>query len=69
MWDSPGRSDDRRSLVIAQVLAEPGEHATVVLALQAPTREAVDALLRDRLAGLDEHFQVQIHDWEFGGRR
>ena len=100
MWDSPGGSDDPRFLVIAQLLTEPGEHATAVLlpdltalpreslivhgelltpdearpvgvglALQAPTREAVDALLRGRLAGLDEHLNVQIHDWEFGGRR
>jgi uncharacterized protein YciI len=42
--------------------------AGVVLALHAPTREAADALLR-RGAGLDEHFDVQILDWEFGGRR
>jgi uncharacterized protein len=41
----------------------------VVLALQAPTREAVDALVRDRQAGLDEHLDVQILDWELGGRR
>jgi hypothetical protein len=31
----------------------------VALALQAPTRQAVEALLRD----------VETHDWEFGGRR
>jgi hypothetical protein len=39
------------------------------LALEAPTREAVDALLRGGLAGLDERFDVEILDWEFGGRR
>ncbi|HEX5620002.1 MAG TPA: YciI family protein, partial [Solirubrobacteraceae bacterium] len=33
--------------------------AGVVLALQAPTRDAVDALVGDG----------EIHDWEFGGRR
>ena len=38
----------------------------VALALQAPTREAVDALLRDPR---DERFDGQILDWEFGGRR
>ena len=43
--------------------------AGAVLALQAPTREAVEALLRDGHAGLDEHFDVLILDWEFGGRR
>ena len=41
----------------------------LVAALQAPTREAVDALLTDRRVGLDERFDVQILDWELGGRR
>jgi hypothetical protein len=40
--------------------------AGVALALQAPTREAVDALLQ---SAQDEHSDVQIHDWELGGRR
>ena len=39
----------------------------VALALQAPRRPAVEALLRS--ARLDERFDVQILDWEFGGRR
>ncbi len=43
--------------------------AGVVLALQAPTAEEVDALLSDGRAGLDERVEVEIHDWEFGGRR
>jgi hypothetical protein len=38
--------------------------AGVALALQAPTRDAVDALL-----GLDQHLDVRVLDWEFGGRR
>jgi uncharacterized protein len=41
----------------------------VVVALQAPTREAVEAVLSDRRVGVEEHLAVQIHDWEFGGRR
>jgi hypothetical protein len=41
---------------------DDAEPAGGVLALQAPTREAVDALL----GGQDV---VQILDWEFGGRR
>jgi uncharacterized protein YciI len=99
MWEYPGGSVDSRFLVIAHLLAEPGEQAPavllpdltalprerlivhgelftpdgarpagVVLALQAPTREAVEALLKSRHAGLDQHFDVQILDWEFGGR-
>jgi uncharacterized protein len=43
--------------------------AGVVLALQAPTRAAVDSLLRGGQPGLDEHYDVEILDWEFGGRR
>jgi uncharacterized protein len=43
--------------------------AGVALALQAPARQAVDALLSGRQTGLDDHLDVQIHDWEFGGRR
>ncbi len=43
--------------------------AGVALALEAPTRVAVDALLRDGRPELDEHFELQILDWEFGGRR
>jgi uncharacterized protein len=38
----------------------------VALALQAPAREAVDALLRDPR---NARFDGQILDWEFGGRR
>ncbi len=45
------------------------EPAGVALALQAPTREAVDALLGDGRAGLTVYGDVGIHDWEFGGRR
>jgi uncharacterized protein len=81
MWESPGGSDDPRFLVIAHTL--PGltalaperlnvhgellalDDATpvgVALALQAPTREAVDTLLRGGQA-------IDVHDWEFGGRR
>ena len=39
----------------------------VALAVQAPEREAVDALLGH--AGLDVFPDLEIHDWEFGGRR
>jgi uncharacterized protein YciI len=81
MWESAGASDDPRFLVIAHTLSDftglererlivHGELLTpdgarpvgVVLALQAPTRAALDALVGDRL-------EVEIHDWEFGGRR
>jgi uncharacterized protein len=59
-----------RLIVHGELLtSEEARPAGVVLALQAPTREAVDALLADRHAGFDEHLDVEILDWEFGGRR
>jgi uncharacterized protein len=45
------------------------EPAGVALALQAPDREAVDALVEDERTGLDAFSEVEVHDWEFGGRR
>jgi uncharacterized protein len=41
----------------------------VVLALQAPTPESVAALLCEGQAALEGRVDVQILDWEFGGRR
>ncbi len=41
----------------------------VALALQAPDREAVDALIENERAGLGAFSEVEIHNWEFGGRR
>ncbi|MGH2883443.1 MAG: YciI family protein [Solirubrobacteraceae bacterium] len=41
----------------------------VALALQAPTRAAADALLKDRRAGIADYRELAIHDWQFGGRR
>jgi uncharacterized protein len=45
------------------------EPAGVALALQAPNREAVDALIADQGTGLGAFSEVEIHNWEFGGRR
>jgi hypothetical protein len=85
MWEFGGGSVEPRFFVIADLAADctalpPGRlivhgellmpadatPAGVALALQAPTRETVAALLTDTQAGLAE---VQILDWEFGGRR
>ena len=41
----------------------------VALAVQARDRQAVDALLDEGRAGLSVFPHVEIHDWEFGGRR
>ena len=61
----------RERLIVHGELLTPDDArpAGVALALQAPTREAVDVLLRDGRTGLEEHFELQILDWEFGGRR
>jgi uncharacterized protein YciI len=61
----------RERLIVHGELLTPDEAKPVgvVLALQTPTREAVDVLLRAGLADLDGPFDVQIYDWQFGGRR
>jgi uncharacterized protein len=41
----------------------------VALAVQAGDRKAVDALLADDRVGLEPGTDIEIHDWEFGGRR
>ena len=45
------------------------EPAGVALALQAPDREAVDALMQGERTGLGAFSEAEIHNWEFGGRR
>jgi hypothetical protein len=79
MWEFPGAPDAPRFLVMAH---RPAEHAVpreqlivhgdlltpddaqpagVVFALQAATRDVVNALVGEA--------DVEVHDWEFGGRR
>jgi uncharacterized protein YciI len=41
----------------------------VALILQAPNHVAVDALIEDERTGLGAFFEVEVHNWEFGGRR
>jgi uncharacterized protein YciI len=48
---------------------DDGEPAGFALALQAPDRDAVDALLEDARTELGALSEVEIHNWEFGGRR
>jgi uncharacterized protein YciI len=48
---------------------DDGRPAGVALAVQVPTRDALDALLGDGLSELADYGEVGIHDWEFGGRR
>jgi uncharacterized protein len=61
----------RRQLIVYGALSTPAdaELVGVALAVQARDRQAVDALLEEGRAGLDVFPHVEIHDWEFGGRR
>ena len=48
---------------------DDGEPAGFALALQAPDRDGVNALLEDDRTGLGVLSEVEIHNWQFGGRR
>ena len=59
----------RERLIVHGELRTPDAQARpagIALALQAPTRAAVDAILGN---ALDARFDVEVLDWEFGGRR
>jgi hypothetical protein len=60
---------DRLILYGALRVVAGGATVGIALAVQAPTRAAVESLARDVLAPLGERFQVAVHDWELGGRR
>jgi uncharacterized protein len=64
-------SELRERLIVYGTLAEPesGERIGVVVAVQAPGKDAVETLLRDAALRLDAFPTVEVHDWEFGGRR
>jgi hypothetical protein len=61
----------RERLIVYGALTAPADAAPVgvALAVQARDRQAVDSLLAEGRAGLDVFPHVEIHDWEFGGRR
>jgi hypothetical protein len=61
----------RERLIVYGALStlDDGEPAGVALAVQVPDRDAVVALLEDERTGVDVFHGVDIHDWEFGGRR
>jgi uncharacterized protein len=64
----PAELLERLILYGALTTLDGSEPAGVALALEAPDREAVDGLVEDERTGLGV-FEVEIHDWEFGGRR
>ena len=69
----PGsRSRELRERLIlygALTSLQDAELVGVALAVQAREREAVDALLEEARVGLSAFRDIEIHDWEFGGRR
>jgi uncharacterized protein len=65
----PAELLERLVLYGALTTLDGGELVGVTLALQAPDREAVDGLLEDERIGLGAFSEVEVHNWEFGGRR
>ena len=64
----PAAFRERLILYGALNALDDAEPIGVALALQASSRQAVAAFLEDIGLG-DETLDVEIHDWEFGGRR
>jgi hypothetical protein len=60
----------RQRLILYGALStlDDGTPVGVALALQAPSRQAAEALVEDAGFGEEPH-DIEIHDWEFGGRR
>ena len=58
-------------LIVHGALLTPdfGAPVGVVVALRAPSRNAVEALVGSSQDRVGEEVDVQIHAWEFGGRR
>ena len=65
----PAELVERLILYGALTTLDSAEPDGIAVALQAPDREAVDALTEDERTGLGAFFEVEIRDWEFGGRR
>jgi len=59
---------ERLVLYGALTTLDGAEPVGVALALQVPDREAVDALIEDERTGLGAFSEVEVHNWEFGGR-
>jgi hypothetical protein len=60
---------ERLILYGALTTLDDGELVGLALAVQGRDRDAVDALLKEGRVGLDAFPEIEIRDWEFGGRR
>jgi uncharacterized protein YciI len=65
----PAELLERLFLYGALSTLDGAEPVGVALAFQAPDRKAVDALIEDDRTGLGPFSEVEVHNWEFGGRR
>ncbi|HEY7196301.1 MAG TPA: YciI family protein [Gaiellaceae bacterium] len=65
----PPELRDRLILYGALSSLDRAEPVGVALAVQAGERGAIAALLEDARTGFDVFENVEIHNWEFGGRR
>jgi hypothetical protein len=65
----PAELLERMILYGALTTLDGAEPVGLALVLQAPDRDIVDALMEDERTGLGALSEVEIHDWEFGGRR
>ena len=61
----------REQLIVYGALwsLDDAELVGVALAVAARDRQAVETLLEQERAGLTAFTSIEIHDWEFGGRR
>jgi hypothetical protein len=61
----------RKQLIVYGALRTLDDAAPVgvALAVQAEDRQTVDTLLEQGRAGITAFPSIEIHDWEFGGRR
>jgi uncharacterized protein YciI len=65
----PAELLERLVLYGALTTLDGAEPVGVALALQAQDRKAGDALMQDGRTGLGAFSEVEVHNWEFGGRR
>jgi uncharacterized protein YciI len=60
----------REALVVYGALSTlDGAPDGMVAAVQVPSRDMLDTLMAEPTIGLSHYSQVEVHDWEFGGRR
>jgi uncharacterized protein len=65
----PAQLLERLILYGALSTLDGAEPVGVALALQPPDGNAVDVLIGDEQLGLGAFSDVEVHNWEFGGRR